>query len=324
MPSGGPEAPVSRVSAVAGEAPGPGFHNGQVLSVELVKPVGDDEGLFRISGRYFRALYPSGLTPGVSVPMRVVDTGPPLVLRLPDMIAQLMAKLVHPSNTGFAAASSTLLSLADSNAFSGEAAKLAAQLKEIITLPQDPKDLAKALERLFTKNGVFHEAFLAKGEDPGDVKALAARLLALFGGDEKAGPALRALLAHVEIFQARSLIQENPVFPFFLNWGGERINGEIELVKDGEGGADGQGGGLVLRMDMPSLGHVETALWWYSGAVSVTLRVPREVEGWFAERLAPLEASLRGVSGINLSALRVVAKEPAGPATSRSLLEITV
>lgn len=314
------------VRAVPGDetAPGVGFHQGQVVSVELVKAIGADEGLFRISGRYFRALYPAGLAQGVTIPMRVVDTGPPLVLRLPDMIAQLLNRLVHPSTTGLPAAGAGLAKLVASGGLTGEAAGLAAKLSETFNLPDDPKLLAQALEKLFSRNGVFHEAFLSRGEDPADVKSLALRLLASLGGEDRAAPLLKAIISHVEAYQARSLIHENPVFPFYLNWGGEEIKGEFELKKGAEGGEEPRGGGLVVRLDMPNLGHVEAALWWHAGAVSVGLCVSQELYGWVKERVEPLREILREAGGINVSSLRVEAREPPKPATGRSLLEITV
>lgn len=307
----------------AERAPGVGFHNGQVLSVELVKPVGSDEGLFRISGKYFRALYPEGLAPGVAVPMKVIDVGPPLVLRLPDMIAQVFGKLVHPPSTSLSSALATLAKTFDGAPTTPEAA-LAAKLKEVLALPQDPKELAKALERLFVKNGVFHEALLARGEDPLDIKSFALKLLALTGEGGKGAEAAKALLAHVEAFQARSLLHDNPVFPFFLNWGGEEIKGEFELKEDDAAPEGQKGGGLVMRLDMPNLGHVEASLWWYAGGVSVTFRVPKEIEGWLTERLAELKKTLDGLPEFSLAALRVEEREPPRPATGRSLLEITV
>lgn len=326
-PATGVEIAPTRPLPGDAEAPGVGFHQGQVVSVELVKAVGADEGLFRISGRYFRALYPAGLAQGVTIPMRVVDTGPPLVLRLPDMIAQLLSRLVHPSTTGLKSAAEGIGRLAASGGFSGESAALASALGGLLTLPEDPGALAAALEKLFAKNGVFHEAVLARGGDPADVKALALKLLGTVGEESRAGPLLKAIISRVEAYQARSLIHENPVFPFFLNWGGEEMRGEFELLKGDEGGEGeegARGGGLVVRLEMPNLGHVEAALWWYAGAVSVALRVPRELHGWVAERIGPLREALGNVGGVNVSSVRVEPREPPRPATGRSLLEITV
>ena len=313
---------TARVTGIGREGPAD-FRQGEVLQVELVKSVGDDEGIFRVAGRLFRALYPEGLTPGVAVPMRVVDLGPPLVLRLPDIISALFAKLVHPSQTGFAEAAQNLAKLFQGSGYTGEAAALLDKLRQMLDLPSDPKELALALERYFTKSGVFHEAFLARGEDPGDLKSILSRLLALLGGDEKAEPLLRALLSHVETFQARSLLAENPIFPFFLPWGEEPVKGEIELMKE-EGGEGERGGGLVMRLDLPNLGHVESALWWYAGGISVTLKVPKALEGWLGERAPELEEKLKELDGMSLTTLRIEPHEPAKPRRGRSLLEVTV
>lgn len=301
-----------------------GFQSGEVLSVELVKSVGDDEGLFRIAGRFFRALYPAELTPGVAVPMKVIDPGPPLILRLPDRLADVFAKLVHPSQIPLSEASNSLAGMLKGGGLAPEAQNLLARVLDTLNLPSDPRELAGALERLFQKSGVFHEALLSRGIDPDDVKANLLRLIALISEDDKAAPLLKALLSHVETYQARSLQNEHPVFPFVLNWGGDPLKGEIELLKEEEGKDGEKAGGLVVKLDLPNLGHVQTALWWYGGGLSVTMRVPRQVEGWLTERIGELEEKLKNLDTLRLTTLRVEPQEPPRPMRGRSLLEIKV
>lgn len=324
QPTAGEE--ISRARITTSERPAPtGFHTGQVVEVELVRPIGDDEGIFRIAGRYFRALYPVELRPGVTMPLRVVDTGPPLVLRLPDFISQALAKLVHPSDTGFSEAASKLLLLNPSGQAAGEAGALLAEMKSILNLPMDPEELGRALARYFVSSGIFREAMLARGQAAEDLKSLALKLLMLLKDDNTAEPLLKSLLSHIETFQARSLLQQNPVFPFFLNWGGEPLRGEFEIIdEEGKREGSGTGGGIVMRLDMPNLGHVEAALRWVGRNLSVDFRVPKSLAGWFEPRLSALAETLKAIPGLSVTALRVEPHPLPKPAHSKALLEITI
>lgn len=317
---------ISRARLSTAERASPtGFHTGQVVEVELVRSIGDDEGIFRIAGRYFRALYPVELSPGVTMPLRVVDTGPPLVLRLPDFISQALAKLVHPSDTGFSEAASKLLLLTPLDAKTPEAAALLAKMQSILNLPLEPEELGLALARFFISSGIFREALLAKGDTTDDLKSLALKLLSLLKGDKAAEPLLKSLLSHIETYQARSLLQQNPVFPFLLNWGGEPLRGEFEIIEDEEmkEGQD-RGGAIIIRLDMPNLGHVESALKWRGPSVAIDFRVPKELTVWFEPRLETLAETLKAIPGLNVTGLRVDAHPPPKPAHSKALLEITV
>lgn len=304
------------------KAGAPDFHMGQVLEVELVRAVNEDEGLFRIAGRYFKALHPAGLAEGVTLPLKVVDTGPPLILKLPDLFTSIFSRLVHPSATSFSDAAQGLINFKEGQLPAGDALKLFSSLKELLALPQNPEELAKALEKFFRSSGIFHEALLARGETGDDLKSLALKLLVFLKDDEQAVTLLKSLLSHLETYQARSILGHNPVFPFALPWGEEKLKGEFEFLSGGEDGENG--GGLVMKLDLPNLGHVESALWWYRSGCSVTFRLPQKASDFLAPRLPELQEILQGIPGLNLTALRIEPETAPRPATGRGLLEVTV
>lgn len=332
-------APAARPQGAAGAAGEPNaLRPGLIVRVELIKALGPEEGLLRIAGRMYRAVYPEGLKPGVPMQLKVTDAGPPLVLQLPDAFSRIFGKLVHPSATSFPAAAKGLLETALPEGAAGTAAgtgagaeltDLLARLQTLLRLPQDPRELAQALARFVRQSGLFHEADLAAGRTPDDLKTIAQRLLTLVtasGGDERLERLLDSILSHVDTYQARSLLQQSVVVPFALPWPGseEPVHGELEYGDVPASQDEKQAGGVTLRLDMPNLGHVEAALWWGPTGTSVTLRVEPGLEDWMEERVSGLERSLAVDAGVRVAGVRVETHEPAGPAWTRGLLEVTV
>jgi hypothetical protein len=300
---------------------------GQIVNAELIKTLGDNEGLLKIAGRLFRAIHPEGIKPGTVMPLRIVDTGPPLVMKLPDTLESLLAKLVRPSSMGFAKAASQLIATPDGALSDSEATTVLAQLKTLLKLPTNPDDLARALSRFVKGSGVFSEAFMARGEPVQDLKSLIQKLLpfARALGDEALEGRLDALLSHINTHQARSLIDQLVVMPFHLPWGDEPISGELELMGEGDGGEEAGARGLTLRLNMPSLGPVEAALWYGKHGTSITLRFDEKHLDWVAPQLPQLEEALKSRGIEQVSTIRLEAHRAAtGPAKSRGLLEILV
>jgi hypothetical protein len=239
----------------------------------------------------------------------------------------LLTKLVHPSRMGFAQAASQLLATPEAALADSNATGLMAQLKTLLQLPTNPEELAQALSRFVKGSGVFSEALLARGEPMDDLKSLVQKLLpfARALGDGALEGRLEALLSHVNTHQARSLLDQLAVVPFHLPWGDEPISGELELTGEGSGGEEGGARGVKLKLNMPTLGAVEAALWYGGHGTSITLRFDEEHLDWIAPQLGELEEAL-AARGLERSAsIRLEAHKPAeGPVKGRGLLEVLV
>jgi hypothetical protein len=295
-----------------------------VVQALLVEDTGGGAGIVDLQGKLFRALYPDGLAPGSRVALRVVNTGPPLLLQLPSAAEEALAGRLRPPATGLAQTVRGLLAAADA-ADSTTAPQLKTLLEgaEILRLPTDPAQLAPALARLLQKSGLFHEALLARGEDPGDLKALALRLLS-----SSAEPSLtrlaESLLGHIEAHQARSALEGAVVTPFVLPWGGDNVQGQW-LVEERSGrgpGGEALAGAVRLRLDLPRLGAVEVALRWGPTGNGVRLRLdPGGLEA-VAPRLPELEQALTAGAGVRLLELKAEPLPRAPAKSGPGLLEV--
>ena len=284
-------APVSRQPAGEGAA---ALRPGELVLGQLVEARGAGEGILELGGRLLHAFYPEGLTAGERLVLRVASLGPPLVLQLPDPVQEPLAQLLRPPGTGFASAVQTLLAQGAEGLGPAER-ELLAGIQRLLSVPTSPADMSQALQRFLTRSGVFHEAHLAGGRDPQDLKALVLRLLPRI----EQGPLARALesvLGHVEAYQARSVLDGVPVIPLVLIWGGETVRGEWVVEERSTQGAEGTAasGSLRLRLDMPHLGHAEVAVRWGPLGTSARLRLqPAALEAATARSAELAEALVR-------------------------------
>jgi len=302
-----------------GEAPVPGLRLGEVVEAQLLETLSQREGILSIGGRVFRALHPEGLNPGQRLQLRLVSLGPPPLFKLPAAADEGVARLLLPPAQGVTAAVRALLA-----APAGEEAgdPLLASLRQLLRVPAEPEALASALARLVRGSGLHHEARLAAGEDPADLKSLALKLLAT-KPEGALARAAEALLGHVEAHQARSVLEGVLVLPLVLPWGEEWVQGEIRL-EDGEGRGAGEaaGGSLRLRLQMPRLGPVEVRLRWGAGGVSVRLALDPAALEEARGQLPELSRRLSAEAGVRVADLRAEALPPPAPKSGPGLVEV--
>ncbi|MBI5017386.1 MAG: hypothetical protein HZB55_18105 [Deltaproteobacteria bacterium] len=313
--------PASAARAVSA-ADALGLRAGDLVAALVVEDLGGGAGIVDLQGKLFRAVYPDGLGAGARVTLRVEGTGPPLLLRVPEAGEEALLRVARPPATGLVQAVRGLLAAAEDPAL-GPELKTLLDGTELLRLPADPARLAPALARLIAKSGVFHEAALARGEVPGDVKSLALRLLS-----SPAEPAVtrlaEALLGHVEAYQARSVLEGAVVVPFVLPWAGESVPGEW-IVDERSGAGDGGeavAGALRVRLDLPRLGPVEVALRWGPAGNAVRLRLAGAGLDAVTGRLTELENALTEDAGVRLLELRAEPLSRAPAQSSPSLLEV--
>lgn len=290
-----------------------------MVEAQFLEALSQREGLLAIGGRVFRAIHPEGLAPGQRLALRLVSAGPPPVLRLPESGEENVAHLLRPPAQGLEAAARVLLGTQPARAESGP---VLSALQQLLRLPEEPGALGQALARLLERSGLHHEASLARGEEPADLKALALRLAAR----EPAGPlakAAEALLGHVEAHQARSVLEGVLVVPLLLPWGEEWAQGELRVEDAGERGRAGTAGGtLRLRLEMPRLGPVETWVRWGQGAVSVRIGLAPDAVPEAREKLGELSANLQHAAGLRVADLRVEPLPPPPPRGGPGLVEV--
>jgi len=296
-----------------------GLRLGEVVEAEFLEALGQREGLLAIGGRVFRALHPEGLAPGQRLALRLVSPGPPPVFRLPEAAEEGVVRLLWPPAQGLASAARVLLGGEVVHAGSGP---LLAALQQVLRLPEEPGALGEALARLLRNSGLHHEASLARGEEPADLKALALRLL----GREPAGPlakAAEALLGHVEAHQARSALEGVLVVPLLLPWGEEWAQGELRVEDGEERGRAGAGGKtLRIRLEMPRLGPVEALVRWGQGGVAVRLGLAPDAVAEAREKLPELSARLSDEARVRVADLRVEALPPPAPRGGPGRVEV--
>ncbi len=304
-----------------GDPPGlPGLRPGDRVEVELLESLRDGAAWVRLAGRRLLARFPGGFPPGPRVGARVVAGGPPLVLKAEAAPGAAPVPVRFPKES-LAAAVRAVLSAPPGP---GDPPELGV-LRGLLGLPPDPASLAAALARWVRGSGVFHEALLARGEVPEDLKALVARALArLPPGGLREG--LEGLLRHVEAFQARGVAEGTAVVPLVLPWGDRWVEGDLALETDREArpGGGARVSGVRVRLDLPSLGPVEVRVRWAAAGVSVWLAAGDRARGAIRARLAELREGLRDRTGGRLVTVRVGRLPPAGPPPGDPVLEVRV
>jgi len=302
-----------------GEITSLGLRLGDVVEAEFLETLGPGEGLLAIGGRVLRATHPDGLVPGQRLALRLVSAGPPPVLRVPEAADEGVAQLLRPPAQGLGAAVRVLLG---SEAARAESGPWLSALQQILRLPEDPDALGRALARLVGRSGLHHEASLARGEEPADLKALVLRLAAR----EPQGPlakAAEALLGHVEAHQARSVLEGALVVPLLLPWGEEWAQGELRLEDPGaRDRGRAAGSTLRLRLEMPRLGPAEVLVRWGQGQVSVRLGLAPDAVAQGRERLGELSTQLSRVAGLRVADLRVETLPPPARRGGSGLVEV--
>jgi len=296
----------------------PALRPGDRVEVELLESLRDGAAWVRLAGRRLLARFPGGFPQGPRVGARVVSTGPPLVLKA-ETAADAAPVPVRFPREPLARAVGAVLSAAPGP---GDPPELAA-LQGLLRLPPDPASLAAALARWVRGSGVFHEAMLARGEAPEDLKALVVRVLArLPRGSLREG--LEALLRHVEAFQARGVAEGTAVVPLVLPWGERWVEGDIAFEADRETrrGTRPRVSGVRVRLDLPSLGPVEVRVRWAAAGVSVYIAAGDRGRGPIRVRLAELREGLRERTGGRLVTVRVGRLPPAGPPPGDPVLEV--
>lgn len=299
-----------------------GLRAGDVVEVSVVEALGQGQGIVELEGRLLRALYPEGLAAGARVALRVASTGPPLLLRLPEPGEAALARLLSPPASGFGQAVRGLLAAAADPAGGPELRRLL-EGAEVLRLPTSPSELAPALAKLLQRSGLFHEALLGRGEDPGDLKSLALRLLAA-----PASPPLHRLaeilLGHVEAHQARSVAEGTVTFPFVLPWGGDGVVGEWVVEERSGRGPLGEAlsGAVRIRLEMPRLGPVEVGVRWGPSGTAVRLRLAPEGLAEVSAQMGELREALTGAAGVRLVELRADALPRASASAGPGLLEV--
>lgn len=304
----------------AGAAEALGLKSGDVVEGGLVENLGNGEGIVDLGGRLVRAAIPEGLAAGLRAALRVVSTGPPLVLKLPMPGEEALVQRLSPPSVNWSQVLGALLSSADGRP------EEVAQLVEpflFLRLPISPADLAPLLAQLVRKSGLYHEALLARGEDPGDLKALALRLLAR-SSDPGVVKLAEALLGHVEAHQARSVFEGAVVVPFALPWGDEPLQGEwvVEERSGRRPNGEAESGLLRVRLHLPRLGPVEASFQWGPAGNAVRLRLAPEGLSAVSPRLPELARALVDEASLPLVSLRVEPLAPAAPKGARGLLEV--
>lgn len=317
-PGARPPEPAPAPARAAGVPSPPALSAGEVVDAELVETLGRGDALLRLGSRLVRALVPEGLPRGEPLRLLVVAPGPPAVLRLPDPAEAAAARLAKPAAEGLVSSVRTLLAAA-LPADDPEAGALLASARSLLTLPPSPGRLAEALARWVRGSGVFHEASLARGEAPGDLKEVLLRLVARLG-EGPVARAAEALLSHVETHQARSLVDGMPVVPLVLPWGDEPLHGELRLEERPTSRGGEPAGCLVVRLQMPRLGTVEARLQWGGGGVAVRLGLEPAALAAVAPRLGELADRLGG-AGVRVRTLRAEAL-PVTPSGAGGLVEV--
>ncbi|MDF1555179.1 MAG: flagellar hook-length control protein FliK [Deferrisomatales bacterium] len=290
------------------------------MQVEVHQVTGRGEGVLRVAGQLLRAVFPGELPQGARVPLRVVAPGPPLVLQLPDPARQPIAGLLTPPSQPLTGALAAFLGAVPPEGPPGDLLRTA---QALLRLPAATGPLARGLAVWMVRSGLFHEAQLARGSDPGDLKSLLLRLLPQVSG----GPLQRAatsLLGHLEAHQARSVLEGQAILPLVLPWGEEWLQGELRLERDEPGRRAGgrRGGSLVVQLDMPELGRVEVRVRW--GEPGVAVRLAAEPRGVAAlrEHLGELEVQLTTAAGVRLVDLRAEPLAPPALATGSAMVEV--
>lgn len=328
-----PSPPTGAGPAPAGEKrPGPeegSLRPGELVQVRLAgTAAGEEEGLatIEIGGRALQAQLPPGLPPGKPVLLEVVSPGPPPTFKVPDGAGELtrLLRSVSIPSVSWEEASARILT-ATPAALEGPQRSFLEGLQHLLRLPPSGPELASALERLLQNSGLFHEALLARGEVPDDLKTLALRLLSTLANPSPlAGPA-DALLRHVEAHQARSLLEGGPVLPFFLPWGGEGtgIRGELAVEERSGSGAQGRSasGALRIRLEMPLLGPVEARVRWSPEGTAVRLLFGPSVLSQASARLDELSSAL-SEAGVRVRGVHAEQLEPPAQRPGRGLLEV--
>lgn len=290
------------------------------MQVEVHQLTGPGTGVLRVNGQLLRALFPLGLPQGARVPLQVLAPGPPLLLQLPDAPRPPVAALLSPPAQPLTAALAEFLSAAPP---AGPAGELLNAAQALLRLPTVSAPLARGLAAWFTQSGLFHEASLAQGRDPGDLKSLLLRLLPQLAGGSLQRAAT-SLLGHLEAHQARSVLEQQTILPLVLPWGEEWIQGEVRVERDppGRAAAGGSGGSMVVHLDLPHLGRVEARVRW--GETGVAVRLAAEAVGLEALRqhLPTLHEQLTGAARVRLLDLRADPLPPPSSATGPALVEV--
>ena len=296
----------------------PGLRPGDRVEVELLESLRDGAAWVRLAGRRLLARFPGGLPPGPRVGARVVASGPPLVLETEASPGAASVPVRFPKES-LSAAVRVVLSAPPGP---GEPPELGV-LRGLLELPRDPASLAAALARWVRGSGVFHEALLARGEVPEDLKALVARAVARLPPGELR-EALEGLLRHVEAFQARGVAQGTAVVPLVVPWGDRWVEGEFVLETDREArpGAKARARGIRVRLDLPSLGLVEVRVRWAAAGVSVWIAAGDRARGAIRARLGELRQGLRDRTEGRLVTVGVGRLPPAGPPPGDPVLEV--
>jgi hypothetical protein len=245
-------------------------------------------------------------------------------LQLPGKGGASLPQLLHTPSIGLATAIRSLLgSLSPEIQNGGAEAELLSAARRLLGLPREPEGLARALARWVRGSGLFHEARLAQGEDPADLKSLALKLLARLPQGDLARSA-KALLGHVEAHQARSILEGEQVVPLVLPWGEEWVQGELRVMDERRGDSrdDGASGRIRMRLHMPRLGPVEVGLRWGTGAVSVRLAFSPRVLETARSRLGELAEALAGAPGLAVADLRADPLPALEPRTGPGLVEV--
>ncbi len=289
-----------------------------MVQVVVERADGRGSGWVRVGGELHLARFPAHLPEGARFPARVEAAGPPVVLRLEPPQQDPTAALFRTPAQPLPEASRTLAAVPDAPP---ELSSLLDRLAGFFSGRPTAGTFLRLLGLWTRQSGVFHEAALARGASPDDLKALALGLLSRVP-DGELSRSLEALVRHVAVAQGRSLAEGVPVLPLVLPWGDRWVAGALRWGGGRRGRGKGAGGHLSVSLDLPRLGPTEIRVGWGQVGVSVRIALEPERVPDVAERLAELGDALTRAAGVRVVTLAAVSREPRRPDPAGAVLEI--
>jgi len=293
------------------------FSPGDKVVAELIEALSKTQGIWKIGEQLFKADHPPGLAQGAKLNLRVVSNGPPLQLKLDQALQSDKPGLPRPPAQGAASCVENLLTASGEGLTEAENALLSS-LASFINLPEDAEPLAQALAR-WVGNCIKPPQTEADG--PRDAPGLKAILSAIAKNfpEGKLPKAAEALLLHLGIYQARSIVEDAALIPFVLPWGENYMRGEIRIENDSRKNKQGgpRSATLLITVQMPRLGTVEAKISLGEAGLSIKLFLGREFLEETKTRLPELVERLSSLTGVKGKAFRTadVKVEPLLPPT---------